>query len=75
MDQVPEMGTVRDLERRRRLARVDDAHDHEDIERSRKFIFENGAPVSGAHVEAVLGPKSRVPTRVSVKLNRDISPY
>lgn len=60
------MGTIPDSRRREKLARIDDTHQQSDIELARKFIFENGAPVAGAHVEAVLNPKSRVPTRVSI---------
>jgi hypothetical protein len=63
--QVPGIGTIPDSQRRERLARVDDIHHQEDVDLARKFIFDNGAPVTGAHVEAVLNAESRVPTRVS----------
>lgn len=65
MSQVPDIGTKLDFKRRQQLARVDDEHHQQDVNRARNFIFENGAPVGGTHVEALLNPKSRVPTRVS----------
>jgi hypothetical protein len=65
MDQVPEVGTIRDSERRKRLARKDSKQHQLTIEQARWFIFRNGVPVSGASVERLLNPTSHVPTRVS----------
>jgi hypothetical protein len=62
--QVPEIGTIRDQNRREKLSRIDDIHHQENVNRARTFIFDNGAPVTGKHVEALLNAESRVPTRV-----------
>jgi hypothetical protein len=62
------MGTIPDSNRRERLARIDDKYHQWDVNVARTFIFDNGAPVAGTHVEGVLNAKSRVPTRVSIDL-------
>jgi hypothetical protein len=65
MDGIPEVGTIRDSERRKRLARKDSEQCQFTIEQARQFIFRNGVPVSGTSVERLLNPTSLVPTRVS----------
>jgi hypothetical protein len=65
MKQVPEVGSVPDTKRRERLERVDSVHHQNEIDRTRKFIYENGARVNSAHIDAVLFSNARVPTRVS----------
>ncbi|KZP03324.1 hypothetical protein FIBSPDRAFT_1055351 [Athelia psychrophila] len=66
--QIPEMGTIRDMKRRERLARVDTAHLQHDVNRAREYMFQNGVPATGASVEGKLGATSRVPTRNAFSL-------
>ncbi|KAL0568578.1 hypothetical protein V5O48_013407 [Marasmius crinis-equi] len=62
-DQIPELGTVRDCQRRERKPRVDTEERRGVIERVRSWIFGKGYAVGSAAVEAALQLKSWVPTR------------
>ncbi len=54
----------RDATNRQRNARVDSEQRQHDVELARKWIFTRGYPVSGKHVERVIGPTSLTPNRV-----------
>ena len=59
------MGTKSDMKWRDRSQRLDSESRRTQVEKARKLIFQNGAPVDGQHVKSILNPESLVPTRVS----------
>jgi hypothetical protein len=65
MDQVGELGTQRDRDRREKLERVDTQIRRDDINLARSFMFTRGDGPTSKPVDDVLGPESRVPNRVS----------
>jgi hypothetical protein len=62
--QLPEMGTIPDKNRRTKLQRVDNDDTRDWIARAREFIYTLGRTVKSSAVERVLEAKSYVPTMV-----------
>ncbi|KDR80175.1 hypothetical protein GALMADRAFT_62788 [Galerina marginata CBS 339.88] len=60
---IPRLGTMRDLCNRERLMRIDNEHRQFDIEMVRKWLYVDGKNITSVHIDRVLGPKSLVPTR------------
>ena len=46
---------------------IDDGPRQFDVETARKLIYTQGIPVNSDRITAILGPKSLVPTRVSLR--------
>jgi len=65
---IREFGSKADLRRRETLERIDDGLRQFDVEAARKLIYTKGVRVNSERVKGILGPKSLVPTRVSVSL-------
>ncbi|KAF7967234.1 hypothetical protein HWV62_35081 [Athelia sp. TMB] len=63
MDQVEELGTKRDRDRREKLERIDTEQRQSSLETARGFMFTRGDGPTGKAVDDILGPESRVPTR------------
>lgn len=55
----------RDQDCRERFARVDTEQQQQSVETARGFMFKRGDGPTSKAVDGVLGPESRVPTRVS----------
>lgn len=62
-EDISEVGTPRDLERRRDL-RLDDKDREKRIKKARWLMFAKGIPVTSKKIEELLSEKSLVPTRV-----------
>ncbi|KAI0248508.1 hypothetical protein BJV78DRAFT_1276556 [Lactifluus subvellereus] len=61
-DEISEVGTPRDLERRANV-RIDNKRHQKKIESARKLIFRKGKPIAAKAVEDLLLEESLVPTR------------
>ncbi|KAF7310253.1 hypothetical protein MIND_00399200 [Mycena indigotica] len=59
---IPELGTINDMKRRERLARVDDEHRQDRISRVRKWIYSWAYGIKAKAVERFLQPQSETPT-------------
>lgn len=64
---IRKFGSKADLKRREKLVRIDDGPRQFDVETARKLIYTQGIPVNSDRITAILGPKSLVPTRVSLR--------
>ena len=63
---IRELGSANDMKSRKLLRREDTQHRREDIELTRKWIFERGYPVNSRHIEKKIGENSSmVPNLVS----------
>ena len=65
--QIPRLGQEVD-KRLRERERVDDHPRRKNVELTRTWIFERGYRLNSVHVDRVLGPKSYIPTRVSIPI-------
>lgn len=65
-DQVHELGTKRDMDRRMLLCRTDSAERRRLIKKVRKMIFKKGYSVSSKAIDDLLGDTSSVPIRVCI---------
>ncbi|KAK0183671.1 hypothetical protein F5146DRAFT_1106648 [Armillaria mellea] len=61
--QVPEMGMKQDISNQECVARVDTKQRQHDVDLAHKWIYTQGYPVSGKHVENVLSLISLTPNR------------
>ena len=63
-----QVGSKIDMNKRIKLARVDDPARRFDIEVARKMLFVKGINVASKLIDRILGPTSAVPTRVGIFL-------
>ena len=66
-DKIPRLGLKVD-KRTRERERVDDHPRRKNVELTRTWIFERGYRLNSVYVDRVLGPKSYIPTRVSIPI-------
>jgi hypothetical protein len=69
LSHVENLGTIRDMTRRKTLARVDDDTRRRQVEMARDIIYKKNYAVNSSAVENILKEKSLVPTAVSA-MNR-----
>jgi hypothetical protein len=70
-DNLNKLGTVRDDKSRVTLQRVDDEHRKSYIAKARDWIYRKANIIKSTKVEALLHPKSWVPTVVSRQHRRN----
>jgi hypothetical protein len=62
---IPDVGTTRDRTARGLHERLDDEVNRADIERVRKWLYNNGTGWGSKYIKHALGRRSSAPTRVS----------
>ncbi len=65
---IATMGTKTDLKRREKNARLDNEERRRVIKMTRRWIYENGLPLTSKHFDGVLGIRSWVPVRVRLAI-------
>jgi hypothetical protein len=63
---ISDFGSKADLKHRERLVWIDDGPHQFEVEAARKLIYTKAISVNSDRIKAILGPKSLVPTWVSI---------